>query len=263
MSNEGSTSETRIPISVVILTFGALGAAGFIALQMKTPKEEVPPASQGVAPAGVSVKDKTFKGKSLDEWIAALKDPNAEVRRGAATTLIEMDATENSTRSTELTRALLEQLKDDDSDARQLAAYVLGHIRAPSDAVIPALGAALRDRDQQTRRAAATALVRQGRRKPKSVDPLLRDALADNNPDVRRLAKYVQEQIKVTAVATRPAPPDRDAKTEDVKEPAKTEQTIVLGKLAPDIEGEDVHGRRFKLSDYRGKIVVLTFWAEY
>lgn len=32
-----------------------------------------------------------------------------------------------------------------------------------------------------------------------------------------------------------------------------------IGKTAPDIEGEDAEGRKFKLSDYRGKVVVLTF----
>jgi hypothetical protein len=38
---------------------------------------------------------------------------------------------------------------------------------------------------------------------------------------------------------------------------------LVVGKHAPEIEGEDQHGRRFKLSDYRGKVVLLDFWSEY
>jgi thiol-disulfide isomerase/thioredoxin len=33
------------------------------------------------------------------------------------------------------------------------------------------------------------------------------------------------------------------------------------GAVAPDLEGEDFDGKRFKLSDYRGKVVVVTFWA--
>jgi hypothetical protein len=36
-----------------------------------------------------------------------------------------------------------------------------------------------------------------------------------------------------------------------------------VGKEAPDIEGEDQNGKRFKLSDYRGKAVLLDFWSEY
>jgi hypothetical protein len=34
-----------------------------------------------------------------------------------------------------------------------------------------------------------------------------------------------------------------------------------IGKVAPDIEAEDQDGITFKLSDYRGKVVVLDFWG--
>ncbi len=35
---------------------------------------------------------------------------------------------------------------------------------------------------------------------------------------------------------------------------------LAVGKVAPDIEGEDQDGKRFRLSDYRGKVVLLDFW---
>jgi len=35
------------------------------------------------------------------------------------------------------------------------------------------------------------------------------------------------------------------------------------GKMAPDIDGEDIDGKRFKLSDYRGKVVLLDFWGDW
>jgi hypothetical protein len=38
---------------------------------------------------------------------------------------------------------------------------------------------------------------------------------------------------------------------------------LVIGKVAPEIEGEDLDGKRFKLSDYRGKVVVLDFWGNW
>jgi thiol-disulfide isomerase/thioredoxin len=38
---------------------------------------------------------------------------------------------------------------------------------------------------------------------------------------------------------------------------------LAVGKLAPDIEGKDLDGRPLRLSDYRGKVVVLKFWATW
>jgi hypothetical protein len=36
---------------------------------------------------------------------------------------------------------------------------------------------------------------------------------------------------------------------------------LSVGKEAPDIDGEDQDGTRFRLSDYRGKVVMLDFWS--
>jgi hypothetical protein len=38
---------------------------------------------------------------------------------------------------------------------------------------------------------------------------------------------------------------------------------LVVGKRAPEIQGEDLDGKSFKLSDYRGKVVLLDFWAHW
>jgi hypothetical protein len=50
-----------------------------------------------------------------------------------------------------------------------------------------------------------------------------------------------------------------------VAEQAKVElfeiRNLGVGKAAPDIEGEDQDGKRLKLSDYRGKVVLLDFWS--
>jgi cytochrome oxidase Cu insertion factor (SCO1/SenC/PrrC family) len=34
-----------------------------------------------------------------------------------------------------------------------------------------------------------------------------------------------------------------------------------VGALAPEITGSDLDGNAFKLSDYRGKVVLLDFWG--
>lgn len=38
---------------------------------------------------------------------------------------------------------------------------------------------------------------------------------------------------------------------------------FAIGKVAPDIEGIDLGGSEFKLSDYEGKIVFLDFWGDW
>jgi peroxiredoxin len=38
---------------------------------------------------------------------------------------------------------------------------------------------------------------------------------------------------------------------------------LAIGTPAPEIEGQDVDGKVFKLSDYRGKVVALVFWATW
>ncbi|HLN28288.1 MAG TPA: hypothetical protein VK395_11135 [Gemmataceae bacterium] len=38
---------------------------------------------------------------------------------------------------------------------------------------------------------------------------------------------------------------------------------LSIGKPAPEIEGADVDNKKFKLSDYRGKVVLLDFWGNW
>ncbi len=38
---------------------------------------------------------------------------------------------------------------------------------------------------------------------------------------------------------------------------------LSVGKKAPEIEGEDIDGKKFKLSDYKGKVVMLDFWGNW
>jgi predicted Zn finger-like uncharacterized protein len=36
-----------------------------------------------------------------------------------------------------------------------------------------------------------------------------------------------------------------------------------IGDTAPEIDGDDIDGKDFKLSDYRGKVVMLDFWGHW
>ncbi|MBP86889.1 MAG: hypothetical protein CMJ64_09250 [Planctomycetaceae bacterium] len=38
---------------------------------------------------------------------------------------------------------------------------------------------------------------------------------------------------------------------------------LAVGKVAPEIQGEDIRGNELKLSDYRGKVVMISFWGDW
>ena len=40
-------------------------------------------------------------------------------------------------------------------------------------------------------------------------------------------------------------------------------KNLQIGQVAPEIKGQDSEGRAFKLSDYRGKAVLLIFWGDW
>ena len=40
-------------------------------------------------------------------------------------------------------------------------------------------------------------------------------------------------------------------------------RNLVVGKVAPEIEGQDLDGQTLRLSDFRGKVVALAFWATW
>jgi hypothetical protein len=62
-----------------------------------------------------------------------------------------------------------------------------------------------------------------------------------------------QEQQAQQTPAAKPAKPAQPPPPEGLE----------VGNLAPEIEGEDIDGKKFKLSDYRGKIVMLDFWGNW
>jgi len=44
---------------------------------------------------------------------------------------------------------------------------------------------------------------------------------------------------------------------------ASAPESIAVGTFAPEIVGQDVTGKPIKLSDYRGKVVMLDFFGNW
>lgn len=45
--------------------------------------------------------------------------------------------------------------------------------------------------------------------------------------------------------------------------PLEGSDDIIVGQLAPDFKGVTIDGKELKLSDYKGRVVLLDFWASW
>ncbi len=85
------------------------------------------------------------------------------------------------------------------------------------------------------------------------------DASADSKKQAAEAEKLLDEVIaKYGDVKT-----DQGTLADQAKPELYELRNLALGKVAPEISGEDSDGKKFKLSDYRGKVVVLDFWAKW
>jgi hypothetical protein len=56
---------------------------------------------------------------------------------------------------------------------------------------------------------------------------------------------------------------DNAAQKKAAEQELKALKTLRVGKEAPEIKATDLDGKEFKLSDYRGKVVLLDFWGNW
>ena len=77
----------------------------------------------------------------------------------------------------------------------------------------------------------------------------------------REAVQYLERVVK-------DFPDARDEKGRSLAQDAKNKidgilHPLTVGTVAPEVEGEDTDGKAFKLSDYRGKVVLLDFWGNW
>jgi thiol-disulfide isomerase/thioredoxin len=80
------------------------------------------------------------------------------------------------------------------------------------------------------------------------------------------LERVVNEFGDVPAVpkwATAKAKSDERTLGDSAKAALYSIQSLAVGKVAPEIEGEDIDAKSMKLSEHRGKVVVLVFWGTW
>ncbi len=111
-------------------------------------------------------------------------------------------------------------------------------------------------------------LARQREEQPEKASEALGRARADRlRKEAGELAKEARRMYELAMEKYGDTKYDRQGTFAEV---AKRELSIlrnapelVVGKVAPETEGKDIDGEPLKLSDYRGKVVVVSFWATW
>jgi hypothetical protein len=81
-------------------------------------------------------------------------------------------------------------------------------------------------------------------------------AYQNKDKDAPELLAKVRKEIKKLAK-------DYPELASQAKELTFVVNKLSIGRKAMEIEGEDLDGKTFKLSDYRGKVVVIDFWGNW
>jgi hypothetical protein len=96
---------------------------------------------------------------------------------------------------------------------------------------------------------------------------LMRDAAGLATRDARGAAKMHAEAEKLLEEAAGKYADVRTAFDGTVGRKARSElfdlHFLAVGKPAPEVRGVDQEGKEFRLSDYKGKVVLLDFWSEF
>ena len=155
----------------------------------------------------------------------------------------------NSPSGEALLRAVIE--KNRDRAARGNATMALARFLKNRGDVITAL----RGNDKQRRQIENVLSSREGfdeaaLARLKATDPT---ALAK---DIESLFEKVTKEFADVSVGRATLGQQADGELNDIR-------ILGVGKPCPEIVGEDIDGKPFKLSDYMGKVVVVDFWGDW
>ncbi|MHC5065275.1 MAG: peroxiredoxin family protein [Planctomycetota bacterium] len=112
-----------------------------------------------------------------------------------------------------------------------------------------------------------TMLAKKKAQKMRSEKPDLTELAKKSREAVRHL-KYKKVEDDVFAktlldVKALQAASDNRKIAETARRHAFKLENLQVGMVAPDIVAKDLDGVEFKLSDYRGKVVVIDFWGDW
>jgi serine/threonine-protein kinase len=157
----------------------------------------------------------------------------------------------------ELVEKALERLQRDHLHKPELAQVCQRLAKNPVPEGDALLRAIQEKHDQQTVRGlAAYALAL-------SLAKQAEDMQKVNTREAEKLSQKAEQQMAKVVSQYATLPYGRTTLGETAKAKLYEIQHLSVGRPAPDTEGEDLDGQKFKLSDYRGKVVVIDFWADW
>lgn len=192
----------------------------------------------------VQVVQNNAAGPSGERAIdALLKDHVTSPRFGTA--LAQLSAARQPSPGVEkLFRAVLE--KSDVRDAKGNATFGLAQVLKNQNEIAAALKDADENRVKQYEAYYGAELVKSIRDK-------------DSEALSQEIEKLLEQVVEDYADVRGPRGTLGDAAKPDLFEI----RHLAIGKEVPEIEGEDLDGESFRISDYRGKVVVIDFWGHW
>jgi len=85
------------------------------------------------------------------------------------------------------------------------------------------------------------------------------DKLGDQPAEADKVAAEAEQYLTKAIELLKDNAAQKDAAEHELK----ALRTLRVGKSAPEIAAGDLDGKEFKLSDYRGKVVLLDFWGNW
>lgn len=250
--------------------------AGVLAAQNGTPA----PGSPGIAAQRklvadyeAAMKDYQAKSKALtasEAWQKAQKADDKDALKALRASVKPVDMESFAK------RALAEaaQVKGEDAVPLYCQAVIYGGKSDTAKAAFATL------REQHVRSPQLTMLLESGGIIARALGPVdaaafLEQVIADNQDKAARAwAMYwrsMQLNVRNAPEADQQRAKELSAQAEvlatgtmlaaKIAGPRFEKERLQIGMTAPDIEGTDTDGTPFKLSDYRGKVVVLDYWG--
>ena len=85
----------------------------------------------------------------------------------------------------------------------------------------------------------------------------------EREPLVKEARKYFTDAAKYTDVKTPDGKSSIGLKATHELNRLDNMPNLKVGGIAPEIDASDLEGKRLKLSDYRGKVIMLVFWGSW